>query len=79
MKIILFGTENCPWCVKAKDYLKEKGVQFEYIDVSQDQDAAQEMIKKSKQMSVPVLEINGTIIVGFDKEKIDEALKGGKK
>lgn len=75
MKIILYGTPGCMWCIKAKDYLKEKNIQFEYIDVSQDQDAAQEIVKKSKQMSLPVLEIDGEIVIGFDKEKINKLLK----
>ena len=75
MKVILYGTPNCMWCVKAKEYLKEKGIPFEYIDVSQDQEAAQEMVKKSKQMGVPVIEIDGEIIVGFEKEKINKKLK----
>lgn len=75
MKILIYSTSHCSWCNKAKEYLKQKGVEFEEIKVDEDQEAAKEMIKKSKQMSVPVIEINGEIIVGFDKEKIDELLK----
>jgi glutaredoxin-like YruB-family protein len=60
--------------VRAKQYLKENNVQFEDIDVSENQEKAQEMIKKSGQMGVPVLEIDGKIIVGFDKDKIKEEL-----
>ena len=58
----------------AKEFLKENNVKFENINVSDDQDAAEEMIEKSGQMGVPVIEVGGEIIVGFDKEKIKEAL-----
>jgi glutaredoxin len=59
----------------AKQYLKENNVEFEDIDVSANQAAAQEMINKSGQMGVPVLDINGTIVIGFNKQKIAELLK----
>ena len=75
MKIKIYSTKSCPYCDQAKEYLKQKGVEFEEIKVDEDQDPAQEMIKKSKQMSVPVIEINDQIIAGFDKEKIDKALE----
>ena len=75
MAIKIYSTPACPYCVLAKNYLKQKGAAFEDVDVSRDNAAAQEMIDKSGQMGVPVLEINGKIIVGFDKKAIDEALK----
>jgi len=78
MKIKIFSTPNCPYCIKAKEYLKEKGLEFEEIDISKDQDAAQDIIKRSKQMSVPVIEIDGELVIGFDKEKIDELLENKK-
>ena len=78
MKVKVFSTHSCPWCNKVKEYLKEKDVQFEEIYVDEDQEAAQEMIKKSNQMGVPVIDIDGEIIVGFDKEKIDKLLEGKK-
>ena len=74
MAIKIYSTKTCPYCVMAKDYLAEKGVEFDYIDVSEDQEQAKEMVEKSGQMGVPVLDINGEIIIGFDKEKIDAAL-----
>lgn len=61
--------------MKAKDYLKSKGLEYADFNVKEDMEARDEMIKKSNQMSVPVLDINGTIIVGFDKKAIDEAIK----
>ncbi len=77
MKVKVYSTTSCPWCHKAKDYLKSLKVQFEDINVGENQEAANEMVEKSGQMGVPVLDVNGTIIVGFDKAAIDTAL--GKK
>ena len=75
VKVKVYSTPTCPWCVKVKEYLEEKKVDFENIDVSEDQEAAKEMMEKSGQMGVPQIEIDGKIIVGFDKEAIEEALK----
>ena len=72
--VTVYSTQTCPWCDKLKDYLKEKGVEFESIDVGEDQEKAKEMVEKSGQMGVPVSDINGTIIVGFDKDAVDKAL-----
>jgi len=70
----VYSTETCPWCHRVKDYLKEKGVEFDDINVAGNQEAINEMVQKSGQMGVPVLDIRGTIIVGFDQEAIDKAL-----
>lgn len=78
MTVTVYSTPTCPYCHIAKDYLKSKGVEFEDIDVSKDRAKAEEMIKKSGQMGVPVLDINGKIIIGFDKKAIDEALNSKK-
>ena len=74
MSVIVYSTPSCPFCHKAKDYLKEKGVEFEDVNVAENPDRGQEMVQKSGQMGVPVLDVNGTIIVGYDVPKIDEAL-----
>ena len=74
-KAIIYSTPTCPYCKMAKDYFGEKAVEYEDYDVSGDQERSKEMEKKSGQMGVPVIDIGGTIIIGFDKEKIDEALK----
>lgn len=71
----VYTTSSCPWCVKAKSYLTSKGVNYQELNVQTDMVARDEMIKKSKQMGVPVLDINGTIIIGFDKASIDSALE----
>lgn len=73
--IKIYSTTTCPWCKKAKAYLTEKGIEYENIDVSSDEKAQKEMIDKSGQMGVPVLDIGGQIVVGFDRERIDEILK----
>jgi len=74
-KVIVYSTPTCPYCHAAKEFLKENKIEYQDIDVSKDQAKAQEMIEKSGQMGVPVLDINGTIIVGYDKEAIKKALK----
>ncbi len=70
----VYSTSTCPFCIRAKQFLKENNVDFENIDVSLDQTAVEEMVKKSGQMGVPVLDIDGEIIVGFDRERIKQAL-----
>jgi glutaredoxin len=57
-----------------KDFLREHKIEFEDVNVGEDQEAAKEMVKKSSQMGVPVIDIDGKIVVGFDKEKLKEAL-----
>jgi glutaredoxin-like YruB-family protein len=71
----VFSTPTCPYCVTLKEFFKEHNIEFEDIDVSQDEKARDEMIEKSGQMGVPVVDINGEIVVGFDKEKISQLLK----
>lgn len=74
MTIKIYSTPTCPWCKKATAYLTEKGIDFESIDVSSNDAAQKEMIDKSGQMGVPVLDIDGKMVIGFDKEKIDQFL-----
>ena len=74
-KVLIYSTPTCPYCKQTKEYFKEKSVEFEDIDVAADSAKAQEMIEKSGQMGVPVLDIEGEIIIGFDKEKIDKILE----
>ena len=70
----IYSTPTCPYCIRTKQFLKEKNINFQDVDVSSDQSAADEMIKKSGQMGVPVLDIDGQIITGFDREAISKAL-----
>jgi len=70
----IYSTPTCPWCIRAKQFLKDNNIIFEDMNVSDNQTAAEEMVQKSGQMGVPVLDIDGEIIVGFDKERIKTAL-----
>jgi len=74
MNVKIYTTKTCMWCKKTKKYLNEKNVKYETVDVGEDTNAANEMIEKSGQMGVPVIDINGTIIIGFKKDAIDKAL-----
>ena len=74
MNIKVYSTPTCPWCTVAKKYLSSKNIAFEDLDVSSDRSAATEMVKKSGQRGVPVIEIENNIIVGFDQGQIDKLL-----
>jgi glutaredoxin-like YruB-family protein len=70
-EVIVYTTPSCPWCQAVKRYLEERGIPYAEVDVSSDYQAAMEMVQKSGQMGVPVVEIDGEIVVGFDRERID--------
>ncbi len=72
--IKIYTTQWCGYCKMAKEFFKEKGVQYEEYDVGNDQKKAEEMMQKSNQMGVPVIDIDGTIIVGFNKKKLEELI-----
>jgi glutaredoxin-like YruB-family protein len=74
-KVKIYTTNTCPYCDMAKDYMKENKILYEEVNVESDESAAKKMIEKSGQMGVPVLEVNGEIIVGFNKGAIEKALK----
>lgn len=73
-KIKVYSTPTCSWCVRLKEFLNNKNIVFDDIDVAVDQKAAQEMVEKSGQMGVPVMDIDGTVIVGFNEDAITKAL-----
>lgn len=72
--VIVYSTANCSYCIRLKEFLKEKGIEFTNIDISSNPGKTEEMVKKSGQMGVPVLDIEGEIIAGFDKKKISRIL-----
>jgi glutaredoxin-like YruB-family protein len=74
MKIRLFSTPICPYCVTLKRFLDEKEIKYEEINVLEDTEAQDEMISKTDQVTVPVLDIDGEYIVGFDRKRIVEKL-----
>ena len=75
MAITHYTTPSCTYCTKAKSYFREKQVPFTEYDISRDQRKAEEMMRKSGQMGVPVIDLNGKIIVGFNQTEIDRALR----
>ena len=74
MKVKMYSSPLCPYCAMAKDFLNKHGVKFEDANVQEDQSAAIEMIEKTGQNGVPVIDVDGQIIIGFDKEKLIEVL-----
>ncbi|MEM7825334.1 MAG: Uxx-star family glutaredoxin-like (seleno)protein [Candidatus Aenigmatarchaeota archaeon] len=74
-KVKIYTTPTCPYCEMAKTFFRENNIDFEETDVSSDREAAIEMIEKSGQIGVPVIEINDKIIVGFDVNAIKKALE----
>jgi glutaredoxin-like YruB-family protein len=75
MSVVLYSTSTCSYCVKAKEFLQQNRIPFTEYNVGQDLRKADEMVKKSGQMGVPVLDINGKIIVGFNQPEIERAIK----
>ena len=73
-RVILFTTPTCSFCSMTKKYFRDKGVKFKEVDVSRDAAAARDMVRRSGQMGVPVIDINGKIVVGFDRPKIEQYL-----
>ena len=76
MNVIIYSTPSCGYCNLAKDYFKKNNINFTDHNVGADSGKAEEMFKKSGQMGVPVIDINGQIIIGFNKSAIEKALKG---
>ena len=74
MAVALYSTPTCAYCRKAKDYLRQQKIQFTEYNVASDQAKADEMVRKSGQMGVPVIDVNGRIIVGFNQPEIERAL-----
>lgn len=73
--VTLYSTQTCPFCKMAKSYFESQGIAYTEYDVGNDQNQAEEMVRKSGQMGVPVIDINGQIIVGFNQAQIEGALK----
>ena len=73
-KVIIYSTPTCPFCIYAKEFFKENNVPFEDIDVTKDHVKAQEMVQKSGQMGVPVIDIDGSVVIGFQPEVFNQLL-----
>ncbi len=74
-KVKIYSTPTCHYCKQAKDYLDEKGIDYDAFDVTADKEALAEMKKVSGARSVPVICIGDEVIVGFEKGHVDRALK----
>jgi len=74
MDIIVYSTPACSYCYQLKEFLRSQGIEFEEIDVSRNQEAARRIVEKTEQMGVPVTEIDGEFIVGFDLERLQKKL-----
>lgn len=75
MAVTIYTTPTCGYCNLAKEYFKKNNIQFTEYNVAQDQSKAQEMVQKSGQMGVPVIDVNNKVIVGFNQAAIEQALK----
>jgi len=73
-RVIVFSTPTCSYCNMAKVYFRRNKIKFRDVDVSKDASAARDLQRRSGQMGVPVIDINGRLIVGFDKPKINKML-----
>ncbi len=78
LNIIVYGAAWCAFCHMAKNYLDDKGIEYTYIDVDEDRNAAKHIVEKTGQAGIPVIEINNEAIIGFDRPKIDAAIAGAK-
>ena len=78
MEIKIYTTPTCSWCVKLKEWLKKKKYAFQELDVTEEDVYSDEMLAKSGQLAVPVIDIDGKIIVGFHEQKIEEAIAKAK-
>jgi glutaredoxin-like YruB-family protein len=73
-RVVVYSTPTCPACTMVKNYLRGRGIPFREVDVSRDQSAARELVRRSGQMAVPQIDIGGQLIVGFDKPKLERLL-----
>ena len=73
-QVKVYSTSTCPWCYKTKDFLKSNNITFEDIDVASDKNAREEMVKKTGQLGVPVIDVDGDISVGFDENWVKQTL-----
>jgi glutaredoxin-like YruB-family protein len=78
-KVRIYSTPTCPFCKRAKEFFKKHKVEYEDINVAENEKARDEMVEKSGQMSVPVIEVGDKIIVGFDEQELRKTLKVGEK
>lgn len=74
MKVKIYTIPTCPWCIKTKEFLKANKIKFQDINVASDKKAAKEIIGRSGQTSVPIIDVDGELILGFDEKKLKKSL-----
>lgn len=74
-KVTVYSTQSCPWCAKTKQFLKDNKIPFKDIDIGKDRETAKKIFKKSGSIGVPIIDIGGKIIVGFNEDEMRKALK----
>ncbi|MGM5487819.1 MAG: glutaredoxin family protein [Nanobdellota archaeon] len=74
-QVTVYSTQTCPACHHAKRFLQSQNIAFQEVDVGRDRNAAMDMVKRSGQMGVPVIEVDGSMIVGFDESRLRRALE----
>lgn len=75
MEVKVYSTDTCPWCTKIKEYLDKLGVKYTPVNVSTDRAAAMELVKKTKQMGVPVTTVGDKFVVGYNPSELEAVLK----
>ena len=73
-KVSVYSTPTCPYCHQAKEYLRQKGIDFMEYNVASDLEARNTMVQKSGQLGVPVIEVDGNIVIGFNRTRLEELL-----
>jgi glutaredoxin 3 len=76
--VIIYSAVWCGFCHMAKNYMDSLGIKYVEKDVDKEPSAAQEAVQKSGQMGIPVIDVNGTVVLGFDRPRLDEAFKANK-
>ena len=74
-EVTIYTTPTCGYCKQAKRYLAEKGVQYKEVDVSTNQDAALELVRRTQQFGVPVIDVGGELVIGFDRARLEKLLE----
>ncbi|GAB4515875.1 MAG: glutaredoxin family protein [Anaerolineae bacterium] len=77
-RVIVFTTPTCTYCNAVKRYLRQNKIKFKDVDISRDERAARDVVRRTGQMGVPVIDIDGKIVIGFDRPKIDRLLGLGR-
>ncbi len=73
-KVIVFSTPTCSWCTTVKQYLKKNNIRFRDIDITKDERAAKDMVRRTKQQGVPVTLVNNRPVIGFNKLELNKLL-----